>query len=119
MNKFGLLEEEESLPAGPATMAEKLAQFPRVTPRPAIDLAAADAAAARHGFTSRELPDDGIGTATAPHMRRRRAVPAEPTRHLAIRLTANAYARFVAYADRHQLTYHDALAQLLDDCGER
>lgn len=119
MNKFGLLDDEEPVQPAPATMAEKLAQFPRVTPRPAIDLAAADAAAARHGFTSRELPELVPEPAPAPHTRRRRAVPAEPTRHLAIRLTASAYARFVAYADRHQLTYHDALSQLLDDCGER
>ena len=117
MNKFGLLDEEEPVSALPATMSEKLAQFPRVTPRPAIDLAAADAAAARHGFTSRELPEPVAPE--PPHTRRRRAIPAEPTRHLAIRLTASAYARFVAYADRHQLTYHDALGQLLDDCGER
>ena len=116
MNKFGLLDEEEAVPVV-ATMAEKLAQFPRVTPRPAIDLAAADAAAARHGFTSRESPEPQVPEPA--HTRRRRAIPAEPTRHLAIRLTASAYARFVAYADRHQLTYHDALGQLLDDCGER
>ena len=114
MNKFGLMDEGETA-APETTMAEKLAQFAPVRPRPVIDLAASDAAAAAHGFTSRE---SGPAAPVAPLQRRRRAIPAEPTRHLAIRLTASGYARFVAYADRHKLTYHDALAQLLDQCGE-
>ena len=116
MSKFGLMDEEEA--DGPAeTLSDRLAMFQPVRPKAIGDVAAMDAAAAEHGFVSREaapavLPARPLG-------RRRRAVPAEPTRHLAIRLTASAYDRFVAYADRHQLTYHDALSQLLDDCGER
>jgi hypothetical protein len=105
-NKFGLLDEEVE-----PSIADRLAAFPAVKPRanPA-DLAAIDAAGAVHGFVSREV--------AAVVSRRRRAIPAEPTRHLAIRLTSSAYARFVAYADREKLTYHDALVQLMDTAGE-
>ncbi len=115
MSKFGLMDEEEAEePQG--TLTDRLAMFQPVRPKAIGDVAAMDAAAAEHGFISREAPPPAPAR---PVGRRRRAVPAEPTRHLAIRLTASAYDRFVAYADRHQLTYHDALGQLLDDCGER
>ena len=50
--------------------------------------------------------------------RRRRAVPAEPVRHLAVRMIQSQYDRFVGYADRYQLTYHDAIKKLLDAAGE-
>jgi len=68
-----------------------------------------DAAAAAHGFVSREQ--------TVNRPRRRRIAVAEPTRHLAIRLPESQYNRFVLYADRLKLTYHDALRQLLDQVG--
>ncbi len=107
-NKFGLLEAEEDA-AADTSLADRLAAFPVVT-RHAVDLAAVDAAAAAHGFVSREA-GEGSG-------RRRRAIPSEPTRHLAIRLVASAYDRFVAYADRHKLTYQEALVRLLDTSGD-
>jgi hypothetical protein len=109
-NKFGLLDAEDEPQTG-ASLADKLAAFPVVKPRAAVDFAAMDAAAASHGFVSREaIP--------LKETRRRRAIPAEPTRHLAIRLTSSAYDRFVAYADRHKLTYHEALIQLMDSCQD-
>ena len=115
MNKFGLLDDDEELgPDVGQSLSEKLAAFPLAAPRHAVDLAAVDAAAAPHGFISREAgPAQGSGSGT--HGRRRRVIATEPTRHLAIRLTASQYERFVAYADRHKLTYHDALARLLDE----
>jgi len=111
INKFGLLDDEEDVTP---PLADRLAAFPVVSPRPAVDLAAVDAAAASHGFVSREAAPLPV----QPPARRRRAIPSEPTRHLAIRLTASAYDRFVAYADRYKLTYHDALVQLMD-AGEK
>lgn len=111
MSKFGLLDDDEP----EESLTDRLALFQPVRPRALGDVAAMDAAAAEHGFVSREAPAPAPPSAARPLVRRRRAVPAEPTRHLAIRLTASAYDRFVAYADRHQLTYHDALSQLLDD----
>ena len=108
VNKFGLLDADEEA-AAEASLAERLAAFPGVT-RHAIDLAAVDAAGAAHGFVSREV-GEGSG-------RRRRAVPSEPTRHLAIRLTSSAYDRFVAYADRYKLTYHEALVRLMDSSDD-
>ncbi len=112
MNKFGLVEEEEE----GGSLTDRLATFSAVRPRLAVDLAAIDAAAAPHGFISRE--SGGGGEGTRPAGRRRRAVPSEPTRHLAIRLTESGYNRFVAFADRKKLTYHEALLQLLEQAGE-
>jgi len=108
MNKFGLTDDEDEETPG-QSLSEKLASFPPVAPRSPIDLIAVDAAAAPHGFVSREATEK---------RRRRRAVPLEPTRHLAIRLVSSEYDRFVAYADRHQLTYHDAISRLLDSSSE-
>ncbi len=109
MNKFGLLREEEEVVAGPSdNFSERLAAIPATSTRHRIDLAAADAAAAQHGFVSREA------TVAGQSSRRRRFTPVEPTRHLAIRLTTTQYDRFVAFADRHKLTYHEALVRLLE-----
>lgn len=125
MSKFGLMhnEEPQDSAADLARLDEKLAAFPPVSPRQRIDVAAVDAAAAEHGFVSREP----ASAPPAPAMpgnwpishsgRRRRIAQTEPTRHLAIRLTLSQYDRFVAYADRHQVTYHDALSRLLDEAG--
>ena len=117
MNKFGLLDESDPDPMQDGTLTERLAAFPNVKPRPSPDLAAIDAAAALHGFVSRES-EPPAPPRPLPTGRRRRAIPSEPTRHLAIRLTASAYDRFVAYADRQQLTYHDALIELMNTAGE-
>lgn len=116
MNKFGLLDEDAAVEemTGQPSFSEKLASFPAAAPKHRIDIAAMDAAAAPHGFVSRE-----VVTSTTPlttqQSRRRRLSPVEPTRHLAIRLSTSQYDRFVAYADRHKLTYHDALGRLLDN----
>lgn len=111
MNKFGLMESETERDRNELQdFSEKIAAFPPAKPRPTINLAEVDAAAAPHGFVSREaipLPPT--------HGRRRRRISVEPTRHLAMRLAVSQYDRFVAYADQRRLTYHDALAQLLDD----
>ncbi len=115
MNKFGLLEEDVAEHPRTPTLSETIATFPTATARTSVDLSASDAAAARHGFVSREA---GEIIDNRPQGRRRRAVPSEPTRHLAVRLTASAYDRFVAFADRHKLTYHDALVNLLDKAAE-
>lgn len=115
MNKFGLLEDESNEPED-QSLSERLAMFSPVKPRSPLNLAAIDAAAAPHGFISRE------STPPAPPVevrtRRRRHMPTEPTRHLAIRLTDSQYNRFVDYADRHRLTYHEALAQLMDQATD-
>lgn len=106
MSKFGLDLDPEPKPAAAplADLASKLASFPPSAPKTAIDLKAADAVAAQHGFVSREA---------APR-RRRRVVPTEPKRQLSILMPISRYDRFVAYADRHRLTYDEAIARLLD-----
>lgn len=117
MNKFGLLDEsaEERL-KGDASIDHKIALFSAVRPKMVVDVEAIDAAAAQHGFTSREPASRGDAPLSSG--RRRRAVPSEPSRHLAIRLPSSGYDRFVAFADRQKLTYHDALIRLMDKAGE-
>ena len=115
MNKFGLLDEIESdFTPNPTSIGDRIAAFSPTRPREKLDMTAVDAAAAPHGFTSREAT---VSIEVQPATRRRRALPSEPTRHLAIRLNASAYSRFVAYADRYKLTYHDALVRLLEGGG--
>ena len=111
-SKFGLDDQEEK-PDFPEQKID-LSGFSAVRKRLAIDLDEVDAAAAPHGFISREAQpkvSQPVGS------RRRRAVPPEPARQLAIRLVESQYERFVSYADRYQLTYHDAIRRLLDEAG--
>lgn len=117
MNKFGLLDDEASAPKPQpsTTISDRIAAFPPIRSRGLVDLQAMDAAAATHGFISRDPSGEREPSRDG---RRRRAIPTEPTRHLAIRLTTSAYERFVAYADQHKLTYHEALIRLLDVSGE-
>ena len=109
--KFGLDDHEEAPPVA-ENLSAALSTFGAVRPRAPIDLPAVDAAAERHGFVSREAP--APGSISVGHGRRRRAVPAEPVRHLAIRLPVSQYDRFVAFADRFKATYPEALKKLLD-----
>jgi hypothetical protein len=125
-NKFGLVDDPEdqnlTRPSG-----LDLSSFAPVKKRAPIDLVEVDAAAAPHGFVSREaVPSSVVGTLpissavarpATVHVRRRVARP-EPSRSLAVRMVVPEYDRFVAYADRHQLTYHEAIKKLLDDAGE-
>ena len=110
-SKFGLDDHEETPPVA-ENLSAALSTFGAVRPRAPIDLPAVDAAAERHGFVSREAP--APGSISVVHGRRRRAVPAEPVRHLAIRLPVSQYDRFVAFADRFKATYPEALKKLLD-----
>jgi hypothetical protein len=114
-SKFGLIDDADEVVERPEGKID-LSGFAPVQKRAPIDFAEVDAAAAPHGFVSREAPPVMTGATT--HGRRRRAVPTEPTRHLAVRMVQSQYDRFVGYADRHKLTYHDAIMKLLDAAGE-
>jgi hypothetical protein len=104
MSKFGFDPEDDSMEVSKNDLANKLASFPPSAPKTAIDLAAVDAAAAPHGFISRE----------AGKSRKRRVRPTEPKRQLSVMLPESKYNRFVAYADRHRLTYEEAISRFLD-----
>jgi hypothetical protein len=114
-SKFGLIDDPDDVVERLEGKID-LSGFAPVQKRAPIDLAAVDAAAAPHGFVSREAAS--VITEAAAHGRRRRAVPSEPTRHLAVRMVQSQYNRFVSYADRYKLTYHDAITKLLDAAGE-
>jgi hypothetical protein len=113
-SKFGLLDDptEGEIPDGRID----LSGFPPVQRRAPIDLVQVDAAAAHHGFISREATP--IVADLPPARRRRRAVPAEATRYLAIRMVESQHSRFINFADKYELTYHDAIKALLDAAGE-
>jgi hypothetical protein len=110
-SKFGLDDHEEAPPVAD-NLSAALSTFGAVRPRAPIDLPAVDEAAERHGFVSREATI--TTSASVGRGRRRRAVPAEPVRHLAIRLPVSQYDRFVAFADSFKATYPEALKKLLD-----
>ena len=114
-SKFGLIDDPDDVVEQSEGKID-LSGFAPVKKRSPIDLAEVDAAAAPHGFVSREVAPV-VAEAASPG-RRRRAVPSEPTRHLAVRMVQSQYDRFVGYADRYQLTYHDAIKKLLDAAGE-
>ncbi len=114
-SKFGLMDDADEA-VTPLEGRIDLSGFAPVQKRSPVDLAEVDAAAAPHGFVSREATPRI--TESTPPGRRRRAVPAEPVRHLAVRMVESQYDRFVGYADRYQLTYHDAIKKLLDAAGE-
>jgi hypothetical protein len=108
MSNFGLPEltpdKSPSQPAEP-DLSQRLAKFTPTTPR-RIDTAVMDAAAAPHGFTSRE---------PAPP-KRRRVAPREPRpNNMGIRLSDSEKARFVAFADKNRLNnYSEAIVRLLE-----
>jgi len=114
-SKFGLIDDQEEIVELPEGKID-LSGFSPVKKRYPIDLAEVDAAAAPHGFVSREALPTTVGAAGTT--RRRRAVPSEPVRHLAVRMIQSQYDRFVGYADRYQLTYQEAITKLLEACGE-
>ena len=114
-SKFGLIDEPDDVVERSDGKID-LSGFAPVQKRAPIDFAEVDAAAAPHGFVSREATP--VIKEVSAHGRRRRAVPSEPTRHLAVRMVQSQYDRFVGYADRYKLTYHDAITKLLDGAGE-
>jgi hypothetical protein len=106
-SKFGFTPEE------PPSEKDLALQFqPTPISRNNLAIQDVDRVAEAAGFSSRER-----GPATvAP--RRRRSVAPQPSRHLAIRMPEPLFNRFLRYADKHQLTYNDAIAQLLDGAHE-
>src|ERR1700722_11045302 len=124
-NKFGLVDDPEDQNSPRPSL--HLSSFAPVKKRAPIDLVEVDAAAAPHGFVSREsVPSSIVADApsasavampAATHARRILA-RAEPSRSPAVRMVVPEYVGFVAYSDGHQLTYHEAIKKLLDEVGE-
>jgi len=104
--KFGFIPEEEE----PKDLA--LSFEPTPVARPFHSIVESDRVAETAGFASRERS----GPAEKP--RRRRVSREYAARALAIRMTESQFARFLRYADRHELTYSDAISHLLDIAGE-
>jgi hypothetical protein len=108
MANFGLEElaqDKSSVSSTAPDLSTRLASF-KATPPRRIDTAIVDAAAAPHGFTSREP--------TPP--KRRRVAPREPRpNNMGIRLSDREKERFVGFADKHKLqNYSEAIVKLLD-----
>jgi hypothetical protein len=121
--KFGFIPENEEPAPDLALQFE-----PTPVDRPAHSLLESDRLAETAGFASRErgspieasIMQSGKASASPPPeaMRRRRVNREHATRALAIRMTETQFARFLRYADRHELTYSDTIAHLLDIAGE-
>lgn len=105
--KFGFSSDEFS---DSQDLALQFKPTPISRTNPAIE--DVDRVAEAAGFSSRERSAPPITL-----RRRRSSVPA-PSRHLAIRMPELLFARFLRYADKHQLTYNNAISQLLDVAGE-
>lgn len=115
-NKFGLPEEEPvQFGKEMGSLGSRLATFQPSRPKN-INLEEVDSAAAQLGFVSRE---PRMAAEIGSVRRTRRKVVTEPTRNMGIRLGVSQYERFVAYADKHRLSYHDALMRLLDQAGDQ
>jgi hypothetical protein len=105
--KFGFIPEEEEPPQDLALQFK-----PTPVDRPPHSILELDRVAEAAGFTSREP------SAPVEPPRRRRVNREHASRALAIRMTESQFARFLRYADRHELTYSDTIAHLLDIAGE-
>jgi len=112
--KFGLMDDADELDEGVDRKID-LSSFAPVKKRSPIDVVEMDAAVAPHGFISREATP---GPVEFVKHRRRTALPRTATRYLAIRMDEPQYVRFLTYANRYELTYHDAIKKLLDAAGE-
>ena len=112
--KFGLGNLVESA-APPDTernndISSRLAGFPKPAPRVRINPEEVDAAAAPHGFVSRE-PQPPITTNEA---RGRRKIPKEQTTNVGMQVPDSDYERFRVFANRHGVPFYKALGILLD-----
>ncbi len=108
MSNFGLPElnsDNSSSSSAEPDLSSRIANFKPTIPRK-IDTAMVDAAAAPHGFTSRE---------PTPAKRRRVAPSVPRPNNMGIRLSDGEKSRFVAFADGHRLkNYAEAIVLLLD-----
>lgn len=117
--KFGFIPEEEEPQEDLALQFE-----PTPIQRPTHSLVESDRLAEAAGFASRERSAPPPPPAPAPAAplaekpRRRRVTREHASRALAIRMTESQFTRFLRYADRHELTYSDAISHLLDVAGE-
>ncbi len=117
MANFGISKVlAESTPEEPQAqnMSARLSQFAPSKPDTDIDVAAVDAAAARHGFGSREPGVSAAPIVTSSTGRGRRKIAKEPTRDLSFRLGYSEMDRFQAFADKYSLTYQQAVVRLLE-----
>lgn len=106
-SKFGFIPEQSEPPQDLALQFQ-----PTPVDRPLHSIVESDQLAEAAGFQSRERN-------RPPEPPRRRRVNREhAARTLSIRMTESQYARFLRYADRHELTYNDSISQLLDISGE-
>jgi hypothetical protein len=107
-SKFDLPDigvRSSTTPSAEPDIATRIANFKPTVPR-RIDVAAVDAAAAPHGFVSRE---------PTPR-KRRRVAPREPRpNNMGIRLSDAEKDRFIAFADNYSLpNYSEVIVRLLD-----
>lgn len=107
-----------SAPAAPSVATELLSGLrPRIAARPQSPLIESDENAKKAGFTSRE-PNSAavVSSYTRPTRQRRKQ---EQTFPLSMRTPESILRRFIAYAEKHKLSYPLALEKLLDESESR
>lgn len=131
--RFGLKNNETSPERESETpdLSARLRTFPMggSEPLPTINFAEVDAAGERRGFVSREASSPVANSTPPGHAeplpnlqerpRKRRRIETEPTRDLSFCMGYTEFDRFVAFADRHKLTYRQAVVRLLDIAANR
>jgi len=111
MADFGLKSEEPAVPKPQVNVSLLSNIKPREAPRPTSHVAESDRAAEATGFTSRE-PGPKFEPYIRPARRKRKQ---EQTYPLSMRAPVSILQRFIAYAERHKLSYPFALERLLDE----
>ena len=111
MADFGLKADEPATPKPQVNVGLISSIKPRVSPRPIPHMAESDKAAEASGFTSRE-PGPKFEPYIRPARRKRKQ---EQTYPLSMRAPVSILQRFIAYAERHKLSYPFALERLLEE----
>lgn len=110
MSNFLDLEPESAEEPKAEKLRQLVTRVPVATPPTRLHPEISDKLAQQHGFSSRESsPSRFVGIRRQP-----RGLQVEQTRQLSIRMPVSLYEDFVDFADRHKMTYNEAIRALLD-----
>ena len=110
MSNFLDLDPEEADEETRADLRHLLSRVPVAAAPTRLHPEVSDKLAQQHGFSSREpVVPRFVGGRRQP-----RGVQIEGTRQLSIRMPVSLYEDFVSFADKHKLTYNEAIRTLLD-----
>ena len=110
MSNFLDLDPEEPKDEDREDLRRLLTRVPVAAAPTRLHPEVSDKLAEQRGFSSREpVTARFVGGRRQP-----RGVQVEETRQLSIRMPVSLYEDFVSFADKHKLTYNEAIRALLD-----